>query len=482
MSFESVATFMLGDSLTVYWDITPIKEQETLHPALKLSSVLVGSGEKLFNGLHSDLILMVHDREFRVHKCILAAASPVFARMFEHEMLEKTTDRVKIEDISAEVMEELVRFIYIGEVRKVENIFEGLHAAAAKYDIQRLQEISEKQFATTIGYGNFHRISKPASIMTSEVSPIKRRTSDLKISEFSFQWIVKHVSLRTETFHSGEFNSQDGTSSWKLSVHYDYYQECIRINLSLVSSSTAELNVKAKIYIFNGEEENRTTATLKEESSCSFKFIQLGSICVRNFSRKAWFEHCVFNDTLTIQCNITIIGESVETTEFEPPMLPCSSPLVESGEKLFSLGLHSDITLVVEDRKFALHKNILAAQSPVFASMFDHDMLEKQTGEVKITDFSAEVIEELLRFMYTGNVRNIERISEDLFSAAAKYDLERLQGICEKQLACSLTRENFYRILVLADLHQSAYLEDALVRFARQNPELLADEEWASDE
>ncbi|CAG0902429.1 unnamed protein product [Cyprideis torosa] len=314
--------------------------------------------------------------------------------------------------------------------------------------------------------------------MSSEVSPSERRTSDLKISEFSFQWIVKHVSLRTKFFCSGEFHSPDRTSSWKLEFYPKSKHGGKWLALYLVSSSTAALNAILSInFLSYGEEKNLTVATLKESS------LYTGDLHPGSYiSSSKYLDDCVINDSLTIQCNITIIGESVETTEFEPPVLPCSSSVVESGKKLFSLGLHSDITLLVEDRKFALHKNILAAQSPVFGSMFQHDMLEKQTGEVKITDFSAEVIEELLRFMYSGNVRNIERISEDLFSAAAKYDLKSLQGICEKQLACSLTRENFYRILVLAHLHQSAYLEDALVRFARQNPEMLADEEWASDE
>ncbi|CAG0905770.1 unnamed protein product, partial [Cyprideis torosa] len=128
--------------------------------------------------------------------------------------------------------------------------------------------------------------------------------------------------------------------------------------------------------------------------------------------------------------------------------------LTQSGDKLFTSGLHSDVTLLVEDRKFAVHKAILAAQSPVFASMFQHEMVEKQTGEVRINDISADVIEELLRFMYTGNVKNIEK-NRELFAAAAKYNLEALKKICEKRLACSLSSENLYQTLVLAELHES---------------------------
>ncbi len=39
-----------------------------------------------------------------------------------------------------------------------------------------------------------------------------------------------------------------------------------------------------------------------------------------------------------------------------------------------------------DDRKIGGHVSILAARSPAFAAMFNHDMQEKQTGEVVIED------------------------------------------------------------------------------------------------
>lgn len=47
----------------------------------------------------------------QVHKAVLACRSPVFAAMFEHGMSEARSDRVLIEDIDAEVLKEMLRFM-----------------------------------------------------------------------------------------------------------------------------------------------------------------------------------------------------------------------------------------------------------------------------------------------------------------------------------------------------------------------------------
>jgi hypothetical protein len=48
---------------------------------------------------------------FKVHKCILGCRSPVFGAMFEHEMLEKNSNEIKIEDMKGKVIEAMLRFM-----------------------------------------------------------------------------------------------------------------------------------------------------------------------------------------------------------------------------------------------------------------------------------------------------------------------------------------------------------------------------------
>ena len=71
--------------------------------------------------------------------------------------------------------------------------------------------------------------------------------------------------------------------------------------------------------------------------------------------------------------------------------------------KLLKSGKYSDIVLVVEGTKFLAHKNLLSAQSPVFAAMFDHDNTkEVREGKVDIVDVPKDVFQLLLNYIYTG--------------------------------------------------------------------------------
>ena len=81
------------------------------------------------------------------------------------------------------------------------------------------------------------------------------------------------------------------------------------------------------------------------------------------------------------------------------------------------------------------HKNILATASDIFAAMFTHDMLEKKSNSIRITDIDYDVLKEMLRFIYMGQVENMETIASDLFIAADKYNN---QG--SEELLCNLHR------------------------------------------
>lgn len=66
---------------------------------------------------------------------------------------------------------------------------------------------------------------------------------------------------------------------------------------------------------------------------------------------------------------------------------------------------------------------LLAARSPVFAAMFEHEMEERKHNRVEITDVDHEVLREMLRFIYTGKAANLEKMADDLLAAADKVRL-----------------------------------------------------------
>lgn len=87
---------------------------------------------------------------------------------------------------------------------------------------------------------------------------------------------------------------------------------------------------------------------------------------------------------------------------------------------LFESQKFSDAILCVGKEEFYVHKAVLAARSPVFAAMFQHEMEEKKQNRVEITDVDPVVLREMLRFIYTGKSSNLDKMEADLLSAADK--------------------------------------------------------------
>src|SRR6218665_1349301 len=84
----------------------------------------------------------------------------------------------------------------------------------------------------------------------------------------------------------------------------------------------------------------------------------------------------------------------------------------------------SSLVLVVEDQPLYVHKEILAAWSPVFRSMFSGDGKEKdqevELKEIKLNDKKVEDFIELLHCIYppikpiNGELNHVNLISKEL--------------------------------------------------------------------
>jgi hypothetical protein len=134
----------------------------------------------------------------------------------------------------------------------------------------------------------------------------------------------------------------------------------------------------------------------------------------------------------------------------------------------------SDVTFTCQGKNFAAHTNILASGSPALYAMFQNDFKEKRERIVEITDFDPHIVENLLRYLYTGEIfegnngpANID--VENLFAAADKYAIDSLKEECEVHLSRNLTVDNMTRYLVLAHRHNSSKLTESTLDFMAEN-------------
>ncbi|XP_068729476.1 kelch-like protein 3 [Montipora capricornis] len=98
-----------------------------------------------------------------------------------------------------------------------------------------------------------------------------------------------------------------------------------------------------------------------------------------------------------------------------------------------------DVTVSVKDKEFKAHRLVLAASTPFFLSLLVSDMREgkEQFIRIELEEATGSVMEEVLKYIYTGNVAVTKDTAHDLVAAA---DYLLLPGL--KTLACVFLEEN----------------------------------------
>lgn len=127
------------------------------------------------------------------------------------------------------------------------------------------------------------------------------------------------------------------------------------------------------------------------------------------------------------------------------------------------------------------HAVILSAGSPVFSAMFHLKMLESQTRQVKITDCEAEVFQQLLIHLYTGNAPRLaeENLTQLIYAAADKYGVSTLKGDCVNVLLKRVRVDNAIKLLTWSHFNTIPKLFVTSMKFLVENcREICLQSEW----
>ncbi|ERN08606.1 hypothetical protein AMTR_s00017p00169940 [Amborella trichopoda] len=134
--------------------------------------------------------------------------------------------------------------------------------------------------------------------------------------------------------------------------------------------------------------------------------------------------------------------------------------------RMLDEAIHTDITINTSNGTVRAHKAILSASSPVFASMFLHDLKEKESSTINIEDMSVESCTVLLSYLY-GGIRHEDfwkhRLA--LLNAADKYDMGDLKELCEESLLEDIDSSNVLERLREAWLYQLVKLKKGCLMY-----------------
>jgi hypothetical protein len=129
-------------------------------------------------------------RSIPVHKCLLAAQSPVFAAMFQTQMKECLTSECMIEDISYETFLQFLEYLYIRRMPTATDRATELYSTAMKYQVQKLSELLEEMILDAINGDNALEILKLGNSFDNELMKIcafneikEKRHEDIELSE-----------------------------------------------------------------------------------------------------------------------------------------------------------------------------------------------------------------------------------------------------------------------------------------------------------
>ncbi|KAF3853591.1 hypothetical protein F7725_014281 [Dissostichus mawsoni] len=256
--------------------------------------------------------------------------------------------------------------------------------------------------------------------------------TQIKVVKFSYMWTINNFSfcreemgevIKSSTFSSG---ANDKLKWWA-----GKKAMCLRVNpkgldeeskdylslyLLLVSCPKAEVRAKFKFSILNAKGEE----TKAMESQRAYRFVQGKDWGFKKFIRRDFLldeaNGLLPDDKLTLFCEVSVVQDSVNISG-QNTMNMVKVPDCRLADELGGLWENSrftDCSLCVAGQEFQAHKAILAARSPVFSAMFEHEMEEskKYLDEVKIsTTVGSWVVGAVVRthFLHQSVVSAVER-------------------------------------------------------------------------
>ena len=126
----------------------------------------------------------------------------------------------------------------------------------------------------------------------------------------------------------------------------------------------------------------------------------------------------------------------------EPAPSPYCWEMMQTLDKSRREKSLSDVTLDVEGQLFTAHRCVLAASSGFFNGLFTNDMAERSAQVVKLERIPASVMDQLLSYLYTGEIQVSEANAEEVIASANYLLLPRLKSIACKFLERRMSASN----------------------------------------
>jgi len=139
----------------------------------------------------------------------------------------------------------------------------------------------------------------------------------------------------------------------------------------------------------------------------------------------------------------------------------------------------SDFTIKCEERTFPVHRLFLTGRSSVFRAMLNTEMVEAVKKEVVITDIDPDTVQEMIKFIYTGELSGKQVDLQAIWHAADKYDVNGLKdAICSKMKNEKLRGEDVADMFVISHRHSNEQVKKIALSKLKEDLRLLDDADF----
>ena len=127
----------------------------------------------------------------------------------------------------------------------------------------------------------------------------------------------------------------------------------------------------------------------------------------------------------------------------------------------------SDSVLICSDgKKIDVNKNVISAQCPRFAATVAA-MNKNKASHAKFDDIDFKTMLKLLRFIYSGQITNIEEVDLELLIAANRFGVDDLKDMCVSSLMETFPKKSFAKVLKIADELKIQDLKENIIDYIK---------------
>ncbi|KAH0558171.1 hypothetical protein KQX54_014723 [Cotesia glomerata] len=175
-------TLTLGVELTVFDDYWRIS---TYPPFNESKRLMTNDYKDLFDTkMDADVTFIVGEKKFRAHKLVLMVRSPVFRAMLNSGMRENKEHGINIPDISPDMFNSLLEFMYTDRVADLDAVAEDLVEVADKYQVQTLKQVCLEELCMSVNIENAARMILLADRLNAEIM---------------FKYVTEYIRINAET-------------------------------------------------------------------------------------------------------------------------------------------------------------------------------------------------------------------------------------------------------------------------------------------